>query len=327
MTVLNSNFLNKPVLVIGGGSIGERHIRNLWTLGYHNLYVYRQRNLPFKDIGDAKIKVLLDWKDVIAIKPFVAVITTPTSLHLQQAIESAKIGCHLLIEKPLSHNTEGIEELIKLVFEKGIYVRVGYMMRHHPLIKKIKAIIEQKQFGNLLSVTDKWGDYLPNWHPWEDYRESYAAKNELGGGVALTLSHDLDLITWLAASPVKTYHILKNYICNLEMNVEGGCDMLIGYENGVTGNIHLNYYEQTPERYLKLVFDKASISFEYFQNRLIIKHPNGLVEETTLPSFDRNDLFMAQAEFFFTKIYDYTTEESISQIEESIKIITICNHE
>jgi predicted dehydrogenase len=328
MTVFNSdNILHKPILVIGAGSIGERHIRNLWSLGYTNLYVYRQRNLPFRDIGEANVKILLNWEDVEALKPFACIIATPTSQHITQVIACIKLGSHVLVEKPLSHNLEQTTELLKLVEQKNVYLRIAYMQRFHPLVKKLKQYVEEKTFGNLLSITAKWGDYLPAWHPWEDYRQSYAAKRELGGGVALTLSHEIDIVNWLAQSKPLTYFTLKNYSSKLEMDVESGCDILIKYENGLSGNIQLNYFEKTPERYVKLVFDEASVSFEYFNNLIEVKLPNGQLEKITANTFDRNDMFLEQTAHFFQKTSQYKLNDSIEQIEESIQIIKICNHE
>jgi predicted dehydrogenase len=192
----------------------------------------------------------------------------------------------------------------------------------------LKEIIENKTYGNLLSFTGKWGDYMPNWHPWEDYRTTYAAKKELGGGVALTLSHDIDLANWLASAGLKKYNIHKNYRSTLEMDVEGGADILLSYDNGVTGHLHLNYYEKTPERYLRLVFDDASIFFDYIKNKLAIKTTeNNQPKIKEANGFDRNDMFIEQTRFFYNKISNYTVAESLKQIEESELIIEICNEQ
>lgn len=328
MTAYNlSNLINRPVLVVGAGSIGERHIRNLWTLGFRNLHVFRQRNLPFRDIADAKVEVITDWNVVEELKPYAVIIATPTAQHITQAIKSAKLGCHVLVEKPLSHNLEQTTELIEVVKEKSIYFQVAYMQRFHPLITKIKHYVTNKTFGNLISLTAKWGDYLPAWHPWEDYRESYAAKKELGGGVALTLSHEIDLANWLVDSTPQKSFTIKNYGSKLEMDVEAGCDVIVGYQNGATANIHLNYYEKTPERYIKLVFDDASLSLAFFKNTLEIKHPEGKIETEKVEQFDRNDMFLAQTAYFFDKTQHYTINDSLAQINESTAIIKICNHE
>jgi len=202
------------------------------------------------------------------------------------------------------------------------------MMRFHPLIVKVKEMIENNTYGRLISITDKWGDYLPNWHTWEDYRLSYAAKKDLGGGVALTLSHDIDLVNWLSQSTLSAVKTIRNFRSLLETEVESGFDALLKHKNGITANVHLNFYEQTPERYLKLVFDKASVSFEYFKNELIVKDALGNINEVqTLNNFDRNDMFIDQLVYFFNKLNNYDLSESMVQIEESEEIINICLNE
>ena len=319
-----SDSKNLPIIIFGAGSIGERHIRNLWFLGYHKLFVFRQRNLPFRDIGDAEVTVIKTWKEVDEIHPYACIITSPTSLHLSQAIQSVKMGAHVLIEKPLSSDTNGFKELVQCVASKNKFAYVGYMMRFHPLLIRIKEIIRGQQYGHLISLQSKWGEYLPDWHPWEDYRTSYAAKQELGGGVALTLSHDIDIANWLIDSDVKKFFVQKNYKSTLELNVEAGADLLLKYQNGTTANIHLNFYELNKERFLKLVFEKVSIHLDFYESSLSIK---ALDNETkiVLRNYDRNDLFIEQTKYFFSKLNNFTVSESIQKIKESETIINICN--
>lgn len=322
-----TDFKSKPIVVFGAGSIGERHIRNLWTLGFQNIFVFRQRNLPFRDIADAKVTVIKTWEEVVAIKPIAGIITSPTSQHISQAIKCVESGIHVLVEKPLSDEINSLHELENVLNAKNIFVYVGYMNRFHPHISRIQSIIDSKEFGNLLSIHSKWAEYLPDWHPWEDYRESYAARKDLGGGVALTLSHDIDMASYLANDEVEKFFSQKNYKSNLEINVEAGVDFLIKYQNGVTANIHLNFYEKVKERFLKLVFDNASIQFDFYISTLTIKTPTGNLEEV-LENFDRNDLFIEQTKFFFNKISSgFTVEESFKQISDSRLIIKMCSNE
>ena len=320
-------FLDSPIVVFGGGSIGERHIRNLWGLGFHKIFVYRQRNLPFRNVKGVKLTVIKTWEEIEIIKPIAAIICSPSSFHLSQTIKCARLGIHVLVEKPLSHTTEGFGELRKVIEENKIFVYVGYMMRFHPLIIEINRIIKSNKYGNVISIQSKWAEYLPDWHPWEDYRETYAAKKNLGGGVALTLSHDIDLVNYLAGSNIDKYFLLKNYKSKLELDVESGIDLLIKYNNKTTANIHLNYYEKCKERLLKLVFDDASLVFEFYNNSLTIK-VKGLEDKTIkLDKFDRNDLFIEQSKYFFSRLNSYSFEETLKQVNDSEKIIKICNNE
>jgi predicted dehydrogenase len=315
---------SKMVAVLGAGSIGERCIRNLWKLGYRNIVVYRQRNLPFRDIGEAQVKVVTHWDDFLQLKPFAAFVCTPTSLHLSQAVELIRHGIHTLVEKPLSHSAQGFEDLHKVASEGKALLWVGYMMRQHPILKITKQIVEEKKYGNLLSMQSRWAEYLPDWHPWEDYRHSYAARKDMGGGVALTLSHDIDMVNWLSGSTVIQSHILKNHRRTLEVDVETGAEIILQYKNGVTAGLHLNFYEKNKERFLKLVFDNASLSIDFFEPSLTIKTPTQ-TETRKFPEFDRNQLFIDQLEAFMKKTSNYLPADSLRHIEESQKIISICH--
>lgn len=311
-------------LIIGAGSIGERYIRNLWALGYKNLIVMRTRNLPFRDIGSATVTVVTAWREVEQFNPVVAFVCNPTAMHLTSTMECVERGIHVLVEKPLSHTINGLDKLAQQATEKKMLIHVGYMMRHHPLLKKVREMITSKTHGKLLHLQSYWGEYLPDWHPWEDYRTSYAAKRELGGGVALTLSHDLDLACWIAGGNLTDYKRIFNFNSSLEVDVESGADFLLQFDTGLTANVHLNFFQRSKERWYKYLFDQAVISIDFFQHEMTIKDAQGERIER-LDNFDRNDLFLEQIQYFFASLKH--PEKSEVCIDESKQIINLCAHE
>jgi len=313
-----------PVLVIGGGSIGERHIGNLLTLGYTNIVVLRSRNLPFRTVDASKVTIVTDWESALALKPIAAFICTPTSLHISQAIMCAENGISILAEKPLSHNGEGIDELIAICKETGVYVQVGYMMRYHPHAEIIKKWIQDQTWGKLVSFSTHWGEHLPDWHPWEDYRESYAARKELGGGAALTLSHDLDLVLWMIESTLVSHHLIQNFASGLEVNVDSAADFLLGFENGVTGHVHLNFFQKVPRREYRFEFTEASVCFDFFKHLIEVK-TKGNVETITMENFERNDLFLRQTIGFFRNMESFSIEQSIQNIQDAARVTQLCD--
>jgi len=323
-----NNFISKPIAIIGAGSIGERYIRLLNNLGFNNIVVYRRSNKIFKDIGSANVKVVHSFEGLFAESIYCAIIATPTHLHLEQAILLAEKGIHLLVEKPLSHTLDGIEELKKIVEKNNIFIHIGYMMRFHPLILELKAIISDQEYGKLISVQSKWAEFLPDWHPWEDYRLSYASNKKMGGGVALTLSHDIDLAIYLAAGQLNMFSTYKNYCSSLEIDVESSADIILKFDNNIIANIHLNFFEKINERYTKLCFENATIVFNYLENKLTIR--NKEVEKVrTIDSFERDNLFRDQLIYFFSMLsyndnyYNY----SIENLNTSSSIIKICNND
>lgn len=327
MTVSSFDHLkNENILVVGAGSIGKRHLKNLFSMGFKNLYVFRHKSNENLIIDNLEFPVINEWKTLKKNQFYAIFICTPTIFHLEQAIDSIKINAHVFIEKPLASSVIGLSYLKTMVSKTKKTVFIAYMLRFHPLIIRIKGLVESGDFGNLISFTTKWGEYLPNWHPWENYSTSYASRKDLGGGVALTLSHDIDIVNWITGSPlIKTYQI-KNFNSGLNIDVEGGTDILYQYENGVTGHSHLNYYSINNERYMEFIFESANVRFDYYNSSLTID-AKGLTEVQKAENFDRNQLFVDELKFFFEKCITNSFDESLKSINESELIINICNNE
>lgn len=316
-----------PILIIGAGSIGERHINNLIQLGYTNIHVFRQRNLPLRNVNSAYIQIHTDWEVVKSIPFLFAIICTPSSQHLTQTIACLDLNMHVLVEKPLSHNTNHFELLTEKVKSSGKLVYVAYMMRFHPHLIAVKNNITSNVYGKLLSIQTHWGSYLPDWHPYEDYKTSYAAQKALGGGVALTLSHDIDVVNWLCGATIKTVHKHFNYAPHLAIDVESVADFQIVYENDVVANVHLNYLEKTPKRIYQFLFDKAKITIDYFAATMEIDNL-GVITKHEIPGFDRNNLFKDELVFFINTIQSGDLMNfSMNQLAESHTIINLCNNE
>lgn len=313
-----------PILIFGAGSIGERHVKILQGLGYSNIWIYRQRKLSFRNIDEKTVHIFTDLNQTDEIKPKSAIICTPTFQHLQQALFCVERGIHILIEKPLSHNLADYEKLLDATIKNTSYVQVAYMLRYHDFFQNIKLIIENRKMGNLISMQTYWGEYLPDWHPWEDYQQSYSARKELGGGAALTLSHDIDLINWLSGSAVNEWNTLKNYRSSLQIKVESGADISIGYQNGITAHCHINFHEQNPKRSYRFVFDEGSIEIDYYKSIMTTFYKGETTLQTIL-NFDRNKLYESQTLDFFKKINEGNFHKaSLRSLEESKVIISIC---
>lgn len=323
---MDSLILQNNVLVVGAGSIGERYIRNLWHLGFQNIFVLRRKlDYNFRNIGDAKVQVITDWNSLKDTEFYASFICTPTSKHVTQAYELINLGIHTLVEKPLSNSTDGILELKNLIKSKNnIYLQVGYMMRYHPQVVELKKYIDDKIFGDVISIQTKWGEYLPNWHPWEDYSISYAARKDLGGGAALTLSHDIDLVNWLMDCKVLTWKTQKNYSSKLNLDVESGVDILIKFKKGQSANIQLNFHEIITERYIKVIFDKAVVDINFVSNEIKIHTNEGItIKKDTI--YQRNDLFISELKTFFDSINMLDEIDLMKNIIDSELIIKICN--
>ncbi|PJH75995.1 MAG: gfo/Idh/MocA family oxidoreductase, partial [Anaerolineae bacterium CG_4_9_14_0_8_um_filter_58_9] len=203
----STRFIEMKFLIAGLGSIGRRHLRNLIALGERDIVLYRTHRATLPDDELAAFPAETDLAAALdpstssgQAKPDAIIIANPTALHLEVAIRAAEAGCHILIEKPISHSLDRVDELEAALKRGGGKVLVGFQYRFHPTLRKARQLLADGAIGRPLAAHVHFGEYLPAWHPWEDYRQSYAARADLGGGVILTQCHALDYLPWLIGS-------------------------------------------------------------------------------------------------------------------------------
>lgn len=289
-------------LIVGFGSIGRRHFRNLLELGEREIQFYRTDRSSLDDSELDGFDVFHDLKEALAQKPDGVIIANPTAYHLPAALLAARQGSDILIEKPISHSWDGVEMLSRTAAETGSRVLVGYQFRYHPNLLQIKRLLEDGGIGKPLEVRSHWGEYLPGWHPWEDYHQSYSARKELGGGVLLTLSHPFDYLRFLFGDATVQGSVL-GYEGGLGINVEDTAEVLLKFDDQLIGSVHLNYLELPPRHTLSVIGTQGKLNWNYYQDRVdMISHIKGeLIEEISYfcpPDFDRNHLFLREMEHF-----------------------------
>jgi predicted dehydrogenase len=297
------------ILIAGLGSIGRRHLRNLLTLGESNILLYRthQSTLPDEELKD--FPAVTDLQAALNWNPQAVIVSNPTALHLQVAIPAAEAGCHLLIEKPISHSMEGVSQLSASVQRGGGQVLVGYQFRFHPGLQVISKLLEEAAIGRVLSVKAHWGEYLPGWHPWEDYRKGYSARSELGGGVILTLSHPLDYLRWLVGEVSAVWALAGNR-SDLALDVEDTAEIGLQFADGVLGSLHLDYNQRPAEHRLEIIGTQGSLRWDNADGAVRLYRASNTpptVDSQAQPAwevvprppgFDRNHLFLSEMEHF-----------------------------
>ena len=324
--------------MVGLGSIGQRHMRNLRALLGEEVsfFAYRVRKLndlladnldiiqgkKLEDEYDLKIYDNLD--QALSTRPDVVFVTNPTSEHIEVAISAAKAGCDIFIEKPLSHSMDKVHELQQIVRERHLICCVGFQNRFHPAIQMVHKLISERSIGNILAVNAEVGDYLPNWHVYEDYRISYAARRDMGGGVVLTQIHELDYLYWFFGLPRRVF-AMGGKLSNLEIDVEDIASMMLEFPiDGrlVPVHLHADYIQRPTSRGLKVIGDKGKIIVDIVENTLLLYSEKGeLVEKSLFDNFNRNDMFINELKSFLESVRNRT--EPFVTVEDGIASLKI----
>lgn len=285
-------------LIVGFGSIGRRHMRNLIELGQNDIILLRSHKstLPEEEIRD--IPVETDIKAALAHHPDGVIIANPTSLHLEAAIPAAKAGCSVFMEKPITDSFSRLSELQKALEANNGRFQMGFQFRFHPGLLRCKKLIDDGQIGEPLSFRAEWGEYLPGWHPWEDYRKSYSARKDLGGGVLLTLSHPLDYVRWLFGDPQWIWG-LNEKISGLEIDTDDIAEIGMRMGNGTAGTIHLDYYSRPVRNRLEVTGSCGRLCCDNLDGSVRLYSADGSEKNfIPEPAYDRNDMFLNEMRRF-----------------------------
>ncbi|MEX2144540.1 MAG: Gfo/Idh/MocA family oxidoreductase [Anaerolineales bacterium] len=287
------------ILISGFGSIGRRHFRNLKSLGERDILFHRTgfSQLPNEEL--AGLTVENDLAAALGRKPDAVIVANPTALHLDVAIPAANAGCALFLEKPISHNIDRVAELERAARASGSRLLVGFQYRFHPGLQKAYEFIASGELGKPLSARAHWGEFLPSWHPWEDYRRGYSARSDLGGGVVLTLCHPFDYLRMLLGD-VASVWASTAHSGELDIDVEDQAEIGLEFESGALGSIHLDYLQKPGSHWLEVTCAHGALRLDFSSNLLKITRSSSSGEqEFPAPvGFERNDLFLAQMRHF-----------------------------
>lgn len=318
-------------LIAGFGSIGRRHFRNLSALGERDILLYRTYRSTLSNDELSGFIVETDFQKALAHEPDAVIVSNPTSLHLEVAIPAAKAGCHLFLEKPISNSLERVDELRSAVRHSTGQVLVGFQFRFHPGIQKIQELVIEGAIGRPLSARAQWGEYLPDWHPWEDYRQGYSARSDLGGGVILTLCHPLDYLRWLLGE-ISELWAFSGRLSDLDMDVEDTAVIGLRFTNGAVGSVHLDYYRRPSSHNLEIVGTHGTIRWDNSDGAVTL-YQAGEDRLTTIPSvwktfptpmnFERNGMFLSEMRHFLEVVHGEA--QPICTLEDGIQALQLAS--
>ncbi len=326
------------ILIVGLGSIGQRHLRNILLIDKTiEIYAYRRtfktptlsnnNNVLSKKLNEKyKIKYVNTLSNLKEFKINAAIICTPSSFHIKEAIILAKQNISLFIEKPLSSSLTGINTL-KSILKKNnkITAMVGYQLKFCPIINKLRKIIKSEIYGKPKYLYVHHGEHIKNFHKYEKYENLYAAKKKLGGGVALTQIHEIDYLLYVLENYILNKIVfLSGKITNLNLDVEDtvSSNLLFKKQNQtVFCGLHLNYYEIQRRREINIIFENIKICADLVKQNIKIFHKN----KTKIHNFkyNRNDLFIKEMKYFLKKIKFKKSVDQIYSINNAIKSLKL----
>ena len=300
-----SPFSSLRVAIVGLGSIGRRHLQNLGRWGVGRMIVVRRAqgaNPAFAPPADAI--VVHSNQAAIDAGLDAAIICNPTSEHATAALDFVAAGVPVLVEKPISHRIDDAERLLAAAKRSGAPTAMAYVMRYHPAYRLAADAIDSGRLGRILYAKIWFEAYLPDWHPWEDYRQGYAARRELGGGALPTLDHEIDFLNWRLGGPESATGC-SGRSGALEMDADDWATLSIRYPNGVQASGVFSLCRRDRSRGFEFIGERATLRFRFESGRLELLAGNREPELLwNNAGYDLNDAYFSMLGDFLADIIE-----------------------
>ena len=310
------------VLVVGFGSIGKRHMNNLLHINKNCQIVIYSKRKDLKILEGKNVKIFDSLEKCLSERPDIGFITNETVFHVPIAKKLAESGLDLFIEKPLSNSMKNVKDLAKIVKEKKIITLMGCNLRFDRCIKKIKSLIKQKTIGKIISVKVECGTYLPDWHPYENYSESYAGRDDLGGGVVLTCIHEIDYLYWFFGEIKEVFSITGKF-SDLKIKSSDLSAIILKFRNGIIGEVHLDYFQRPELRSCKIIGTKGTIYWDSLNNEVKIfdVKKKKWIRKLKVKNYDKNKQYVDELSHFLNCVR--RKEKPINSLIEGIQTLKI----
>jgi predicted dehydrogenase len=282
--------------LIGYGSIGKRHAANLLELGQSDITLLRS-------IGSGNeqgLKETADINEFLSADFDCIIISNPTSKHLESMIPFIERDMNLFVEKPVVATREQSDQLKLLLNSYTGKGMVGFNMRFHPCIKKVKEITDSEIYGKPLFARLFVGQYLPDWRPGRDYRNGVSALRELGGGVVIELIHEIDLSLFLFGNPVNGIKSYAEKISGLEIETEDISEILFKSEKGILVSVHQDYLYRGYRRTIEVICENGTVNCDLKDSVIVVTGENGQEIYSERIPFERNDMYISMMRYYLS---------------------------
>lgn len=311
-------------IVLGCGSIGTRHVRNLQLLGFSDIVVFDTN----KDVLDQfkinhTVDIVYTLEEGISLKPDVALVCLPNHLHISVSIQLAHAGINLFIEKPLDLSLDRVDELVFLISKNHVIDMVACNFRFDTGLSTLNEMLKNGAIGKPLSLRTIFGQYLPDWRPHLDYRKNYAAKKETGGGIILDRIHEFDYVMWLMGT-VQSIFGFSSRISDLEIETEDNADVVFQHTNGVVSNIHIDYLRREYLCTCEVTGTNGILFWDFKKRHLKVFYADGKIwkDLSSTLSSDINDMYIKELKYYtdcvFRKSKTFNSVQDASNVLKTV---------
>ena len=296
------------LLIVGYGSIGQRHLRIARGL-LPNADIRVLRHQKCESVPEYADGCMSNLDDALAFEPQAAVIASPSTFHMQTAQPLAEEGVHLLVEKPLAASFGGTPRLLASCAAYGNVLMTAYNLRFLPSLQAYRDEVQSGVIGNVLSVRCEIGQYLPSWRPGSDYRHGVSASRALGGGALLELSHEIDYLRWIFGEVAWVKASLSRQ-SNLEIDVEDTAHLILGFEADAEGrkliaNLNMDLVRHDTTRQCLAIGEHGSLRWNGFTGVVELFSAGGTAWERVFAHTpQRDESYIAEWQHFLACIRD-----------------------
>lgn len=255
----------QKILIVGLGSIGTRHL-GIAREQFPSAEIKILRHQFTESTPPYSNGCISTIEEALQFAPQLAIIANPSVYHVPIAQALAEKGIHLLIEKPLSSSLVGVSKLIETCRQQKTVLIIGYNLRYLPSLIHFRNLLQDGFIGEVLSIRSEVGQFLPSWRPNTDYRQSVSAKKELGGGVLLELSHEIDYLQWIFGDIKWVIGTLSKQ-SSLDIDVEDSAHIILGFQTKsdkkqLIGTLNMDFIRHDQTRICTAIGSKGSLRWD-----------------------------------------------------------------
>jgi predicted dehydrogenase len=229
-----------------------------------------------------------------------------------------------LVEKPLSNNLDGVDNLIQSISNNNVVNMMGQSYRFHKGFISLKELLDKKPIGKLFHAIFMGGQFLPEWHPQRDYRKEYSARKNLGGGATLTiLSHRLDTVRWFFGNIIKVEG-WKTRLSDLEIDVDDNVFILLKTDKDIIIVCQADFIQRKHRQKMIISGEEGHIEADFLKNEIRIFNINNEIEDIINYTFEINDMYIEELKYFFKLIEDNKLMHEIN-LDAGKRILEIMN--